>query len=52
MDLALLAQDGLPCFGEHVSLLIPVHRIVPTFSQPHALLNPSSYLVRLILPVH
>ena len=43
--LALLVQDGVPGYEEHVSPLILVHRLVPSFSQPHALLNPSSFLL-------
>ena len=39
VDLALLAQDGVPGFGEHISPLIPVHRLIPSFPQPHTFLN-------------
>ena len=58
VDLALLAQDGVPGFGQHVSSLVLVHCLVPSFSQPHALLDPSPFLVWFtlqyftILPVH
>ena len=58
VNLARLAQDGVPGLGEHVSPLVPVHRLAPSFSQPYTLLYPSSFLVGLtfqdltIFPVH
>ena len=44
VDLVLL-QDGVLGLEEYVSPLVRVHPLVPTFSQPHVLINLSSFLV-------